>query len=80
MKRLGGLFEEKRIVYQNNPMLRWNLLNTGVKTLNRDGIQTVQPVKTSSTRRIDGMVSLLNAFVGYCDHEEDFLRYCRIKE
>jgi len=26
------------------------------------------------------MVSLLNAFVGYCDHEEDFLRYCRIKE
>jgi phage terminase large subunit-like protein len=80
MKRLAGLFEEKRIVYQNNPMLRWCLLNTGVKTLNRDGINTIQPVKTSSTRRIDGMVSLLNAFVGYCDHEEDFLRYCRIKE
>lgn len=80
MKRLGGLFEEHRVVYQNNPILRWCLLNTGVKTLNRDGIQTVQPVKTSSTRRIDGMVSLLNAFVGYCDHEEDFLRYCRIKE
>ena len=80
MKRLGGLFEDKRIVYQNNPMLRWNLLNTGVKTLNRDGIQTIQPVKTGSTKRIDGMVSLLNAFVGYCDHEEDFLRYCRIKE
>ena len=80
MKRLGGLFEEKRIVYQNNPMLRFCLLNTGVKTLNRDGIQTIQPVKTGSTKRIDGMVSLLNAFVGYCDHEEDFLRYCRIKE
>ena len=80
MKRLGGLFEEHRVVYQNNPILRWCLLNTGVKTLNRDGIQTVQPVKTSSTRRVDGMVSLLNAFVGYCDHEEDFLRYCRIKE
>lgn len=80
MKRLGGLFEEKRIVYQNNPMLRWNLLNTGVKTLNRDGIQSIQPVKTGSTKRIDGMVSLLNAFVGYCDNEEDFLRYCRIKE
>jgi len=80
MKRLGGLFEDKRIVYQNNPMLRWNLLNTGVKTLNRDGIQTIQPVKTGSTKRIDGMVSLLNAFVGYCNNEEDFLRYCRIKE
>ncbi len=80
MKRLGGLFQEHRVVYQNNPVLRWNLLNTGVKTLNRDGIQTIQPVKTSSTRRIDGMVSLLNAFTGYCDHEEEFLRYCRIKE
>lgn len=80
MKRLGGLFEDKRIVYQNNPMLRWSLNNTGVKTLNRDGIQTIQPVKTGSTKRIDGMVSLLNAFVGYCNNEEDFLRYCRIKE
>ena len=80
MKRLGGLFKEHRVIYQNNPVLRWNLLNTGVKTLNRDGIQTIQPVKTSTTRRIDGMVSLLNAFTGYCDHEEDFLRYCRIKE
>ena len=80
LKRLGGLFEEHRIVYQNNPVLRWNILNTGIKTLNREGIQTIQPVKTSSSRRIDGLVALLNAFVGYCDHEEDFLRYCRIKE
>ena len=79
-KRLGGLFEEHRVVYQNNPMLRWCLLNTGIKTLNRDGIQTIQPVKTSASRRIDGLVALLNSFVGYCDHEEEYLRYCRIKE
>lgn len=79
-KRLGGLFEEHRIVYQNNPILRSHCMNTGIKTLNRDGIQSIAPVKTSANRRIDGLVSLLNAFVGYCNNEEDYLRYCRIKE
>jgi phage terminase large subunit-like protein len=77
MKRLGGLFEEHKIVYQNNPMLRWCLLNTGVKTLNRDGIASIQPVKTATNRRIDGMVSLLNAFTCYTNHEEEYLRYVR---
>ena len=77
MKRLGGLFEEHKIIYQNNPMLRWCLLNTGQKTMNRDGIQTIQPVKTGATKRIDGMVSLLNAFTGYCNHEDDFKLYVR---
>lgn len=77
MKRLHGLFEEHRIIYQRNPMLRWCLLNTGVKALNRDGIESQQPVKASSTKRIDGMVSLLNAFTSYNNHEEEFLRYVR---
>lgn len=77
MKRLGGLFEEHKIIYQNNPMLRWCLLNTGVKTLNKDGIESIQPVKTGKSKRIDGMVSLLNAFVGYCNHEDEYNRYVR---
>lgn len=77
MKRLGGLLEDGRVIYQNNPMLRWCLLNTGVKTTNRDGIQSIQPVKTSATKRIDGMVSLLNAFTGYCNHEDDFITYVK---
>lgn len=77
MKRLGGLFEEHRVIYQNNPVLRWCLLNTGIKTLNKDGVNSITPVKTSSTRRIDGLVSLLNAFVCYCNHETDFSNYLR---
>src|SRR5574344_695242 len=77
MKRLGGLFEEHKIISNNLPMLRWCVLNTGVKTLNKDGINSLSPVKTSSTKRIDGLVSLLNAFVGYCSHEDEYLRYVR---
>ena len=77
MKRLGGLLEDHKVISQNNPMLRWCLLNTGVKTTNRDGIQSIQPVKTSATKRIDGMVSLLNAFTGYCNHEDEMNQYVR---
>lgn len=77
MKRLGGLLEEHRIIYQNNPMLRWCLLNTKKKSLNENGIESIQPVKEKSTKRIDGMVSLLNAFVGYCDKEDEYSGYIR---
>jgi len=77
MKRLEGLFREHKIIYNNNPMLRWCALNTAKKSTNRDGIESIQPVKCGESKRIDGLVSLLNAFVGYCNHEEEFLRYIR---
>lgn len=76
-KILGGLFDDHKIIYQNNPVLRWCLHNTCKKSTNENGIETAQPVKASSTRRIDGLVSLLNAFVGYCNHEENYLRRIR---
>jgi len=77
MKQLSGQLEEHKVIYQNNPMLRWCLLNTGAKTLNKDGIESIQPVKSSKTKRIDGMVSLLNAFTCYKNHEEEYTRYLR---
>lgn len=77
MKQLGGLFEEHRIIYQNNPITRWCLQNTGKKTANKDGIESIQPVKSSANKRIDGMVSLLNAMVSYYKHEEEYLRYVK---
>jgi phage terminase large subunit-like protein len=77
MKRLGGLFEEHKIISNNNPMLRWCVLNTSAKSANRSGVDTIQPEKTSKSKRIDGLVSLLNAFVCYTNHEDEFLRYVR---
>lgn len=77
MKRMGAAFEEHKVIYQNNPMLRFCLLNTGVKTINKDGINSIQPVKTGATKRIDGMVSLLNSWVGYCEKEDEYLQYLR---
>ena len=77
MKELGCALQEHKVIYNNNPMLRWCLANTGVKALNKDGIETIQPVKLQQDRRIDGMVSLLNAWVGYVKHMDEYLLYVR---
>lgn len=77
MKEMGAAFSEHKVVYNNNPVLRWCLSNTGVKALNKDGIETIQPVKLQQNRRIDGMVSLLNAWVGYVKHYDEYLPYLR---
>ena len=77
MKMLGCTLQEHKINYNNNPILRWCLANTGVKSLNKDGIETIQPVKLQQDRRIDGMVSLLNAWVGYVKHYDEYIPYLR---
>ena len=77
MKEMVAKFEEHKMIYNNNPVLRWCLSNTGVKSLNKDGIATIQPVKIQQHRRIDGTVSLLNAYVGYTRHYDDFIPYLR---
>lgn len=77
MKELKGLFTENRMVYNANPMLRWCLYNTAVKSTNKDGIESIQPVKTSKSRRIDGFVSLLNAYTCFKNHEEEYMRYVK---
>lgn len=77
MKDLAAALEEHRVIYNNNPILRWCLANTACKTLNKDGIESIQPVKIQQQRRIDGMVSLLNAWVGYKNHENEYIPYVR---
>ena len=77
MKEMGAAFAEHKVIYQNNPVLRWCLANTAKKSLNKDGIETIQPVKIQQNRRIDGMVSLLNAWVGYVKHENEYIPYVR---
>ena len=48
-------------------------MNTAKKSTNEKGIESIQPVKSASNRRIDGMVSLLNAWTGYQKHIEEFI-------
>lgn len=77
MKEMGGAFDDHIVIYQNNPVLRWCLANTAKKSANKEGIETIQPVKIQQNRRIDGMVSLLNAWVGYVKHYDEYIPYVR---
>lgn len=77
MKEMGAAFEVHQVIYQNNPVLRWCLANTAKKSQNKDGIETIQPVKIQTEKRIDGMVSLLNAWVGYVKHFDEYIPYVR---
>ena len=67
---LGAALADKKVNYNKNPVLLWCLTNTGVK---KSGVNNIQPVKISEKRRIDGMVSLLNAWVIYVRDYEDYM-------
>lgn len=71
MKSLGADLTKKRINYNNNPILKWCLSNT---TIDVDKNDNIQPVKTSNQRRrIDGLASLLNAYVVLERHYEEYI-------
>jgi len=70
MKSLGADLEKNRIVYDNNPVLKWCLYNTVVDVDRNDNIQ---PAKgNQGTKRIDGMASLLDAYVELEDNLEAY--------
>lgn len=71
MKSLGADLKKKRIVYNNNPVLKWCLTNTSVDVDKNDNIQ---PCKgRQGTRRIDGTAGLLDAYVVYERYMEEYL-------
>lgn len=71
MKSLGADLSKKKIIYNNNPILKWCLTNTSVDIDKNDNIQ---PAKGNlGTRRIDGMAGLLDAYVALCNNMEEYL-------
>ena len=70
MKLLGGDLKGKLINYNNNPVLKWCLTNTSIKT---DENENIRPVKGLSQKmRIDGAVSLVIAYVVLQNHYNDY--------
>lgn len=71
MKSLGADLDKKKIIYNNNPILKWCLTNTSVDI---DKNNNIQPCKGAlGTRRIDGLAGLLDAYVVYENHLEEYL-------
>lgn len=70
MKEMHADMVEKKLNYNNNPVLKWCFTNMSVKTDENDNIR---PVKGRNNRkRIDGAVSLIDAYVVYAKHKEDY--------
>lgn len=71
MQQLGADLQAKRVNYNNNPVLKWCLTNTGVQT---DRNCNIVPVKNQSPKqRIDGTCALLDCYVGLSEHYTEFL-------
>lgn len=71
LKDLKAELVEKKIIYNNNPIDKWCLANTAVRT---DINGNIQPVKNGDQRaRIDGTMALVDAYVVYCNQRDDYI-------
>lgn len=71
MQMLGADLQAQRVIYNNNPILKWCLTNTGIQT-DRNG--NIVPIKNQSPRqRIDGAAALLDCYVGLYEHYNEFI-------
>lgn len=70
MKTLGADLAANKVNYNNNPILKWCLSNTAIE---KDKNLNIQPCKTHNQRkRIDGLASLLDAYVAWERHTEEY--------
>ena len=70
MKSIAAELEAKNIIYNNNPILKWCMSNVNVD-IDRNG--NIQPAKGRNPRlRIDGFASMLNAYVVYLNHLDEY--------
>lgn len=78
MKDLKADFMAKHIIYNNNPIDKWCLINTDVKT---DINGNVQPVKSADqTQRIDGTIALICAYKVLQDNLDKYINMNEPKE
>lgn len=70
MKDMKAEFQAHNIIYDDNPIDKWCLANTYVKT---DINGNIQPHKgNSAIKRIDGTAALLDAYVIFRDKQEEY--------
>lgn len=73
LRRMKANLESKLVNYENNPILKWCLSNAAVTSDRNDNLALV---KTSNPkRRIDGVASLMDAFIVY---ERDYDNYMNL--
>lgn len=70
MKQLEGDLKNKKVIYDNNPILKWCFANTQAKV---DVNGNIQPSKLNSKlKRIDGCVALIIAYAVLNRYKNDY--------
>lgn len=70
MKQLEGDLKNKKVIYNNNPILKWCFANTQAKV---DLNGNIQPSKLNSKlKRIDGCVALIIAYAVLTRYKTDY--------
>ena len=70
MKQLEGDLKNKKVIYDNNPILKWCFANTQAKV---DLNGNIQPSKLNSRlKRIDGCVALIIAYAVLTRYKTDY--------
>lgn len=72
LKQLKADLIDKKINYNNNPILKWNLANVVVKT---DDNENIMISKEKAKQRIDGVASLMDAYVIFVNRRSEYLNY-----
>ena len=72
MKQLKADLIEKKLNYNNNPILKWCLSNLSIK---QDENENIRPVKEKSRQRIDGAVSLIDAYCIYVEKQQEYMNF-----
>ena len=72
LKQMKADLIDKKINYNNNPILKWNLANVVVKT---DDNENIMISKEKAKQRIDGVASLMDAYVIFVNRRNEYLNY-----
>lgn len=72
LKQMKADLMDKKINYNNNPILKWNLSNVVVKV---DDNENIMLSKEKAKQRIDGAASLMDAYVIYINKQQEYLSY-----
>lgn len=72
LKQMKADLIDKKINYNNNPILKWNLSNVAIKT---DDNENIMITKEKSRQRIDGVASLMDAYVIFVNKRSEYLDY-----
>lgn len=72
LKQMKADLIDKKINYNNNPITKWNLSNVVVKV---DDNENIMLSKEKARQRIDGVASLMDAYVIYVNKQQEYLNY-----